>query len=332
MARNKPKKRKTDDSVPNSPNADVSKCCRCAKIIVDDDFVKCGKCSNVMCHDCIRPPGLDNSAWDAFLKSGNFQAVCKTNCKSVDVNALSATVARLEKIVADLSIRLNSFDRNPNISVPTATAPALPAFDDFMNQFVRAQRELSERETRRANAVIFNVPDSGLVVPVDKRGDEIANTELKLIRDAVSEVQGAEIVSIKSVHRMGTFHESEDETPARQRPLKVECENIESKQFLLKHSNAIADKLRGDSPSKVFIRHDLSAHQRRQRKAVVDVLTKIRNAVPDEEQKNYVMRDFDGASKIVRKRPDSDSNSLEDVYVGGLFVGGYINQFSHLLI
>ncbi len=244
---------------------------------------------------------------------------------------MSTVIAELKNLVAELkeSNRM-ILERLSNLESGSSSAVAVPAtksdFENSVNQYGRVQREWNDRNSRRANLLIFGLPDTGNDPPDDKRGDADSNPDLKFIRDALTPIQGIDPMTVLSVYRLGAF----DVSDAKSRPIKAEFDCVKSKASVMKKLKLFLTNL---NVEKAFVRHDLTAYQRQQRKSTVDVLHKIRAEVADEDQKkSYVIRESNGIAKIVHRQSSGPNEpaTFADVFVSGALCSPYNIQFDNL--
>lgn len=279
-------------------------CGRCSeKIQKKDDAIECETCKqpfHITCENVTKTQYKQHLANKRGKNAGLFHFSCAT-CSRVTVNMmrqmafLTAQLHDMGKKVDHMESRkadkkeLKKLDEEMKAGVAKVKEEVTQMKDDvtIVKEKVKLMegregtsegstrdiiKEIQDREERRNNVVIFNLPESRSHDPEER---------VRFDKEEIREIGKICQVNIKKdemtkVIRMGKNGKDT-------RPLLLKFTSEEKKRLLLKN----AEKLNSSRLSRIGIQQDLTTKQREEEKALKDEADRMTQELSDEEQGEY---------------------------------------------
>ncbi len=295
-----------------SSSVDTTNCKFCQEVFGNnDDMVECGRCAKWICYECSK------------LERDEFKVLCKANAMMhwycLDCNVQAVTAVKKDQSIEDackhyfdslsseLEVRLSNKITQVDVDLNLFKQEQKLINEDLvkqikdMNSNVAADNmlELEEREARKNNVILFDIPECS---------SEDTNTRIQYDRNKALEVL-SEIgikTDLKRVTRLGKI-------TSRKRPLRITVESPQVVKDIMKASSNLA-RTEDENLKKVSIKKDMTPLEREHRKKLV-VLMKSKQSESDVKK--------DGAKWVIRnnrvintqRRPEGMEN-LEEFVVG----------------
>ena len=193
-------------------------------------------------------------------------------------------------LVHTLTERLNAMELN--CSVESIDKKIEEAVERKVTEYLE---EKDEKESRKLNIVITNVPESKMETPTERKKDDLENIR-KLVEKIVPETEEVGKV-LENPVRLGQYKVGTNVKPRLLR-ITVKCE--ETKANILKRAYKL-NKDVTDKTKKIYINQDLTSKERETEKKLRDELRVRRGNGEDD----LVIRNGKIVKRMVRQTPDN---------------------------
>lgn len=215
------------------------------------DSIECHNCKKWCHREC---SGLSSRQFDCLQGGGNFLLwVCST-CREVQSEPQSRVESKLDtvlKMLESLTTRLNKIETDQAGVTPEA-------IEGLITQKVEEKvgeclEELKEKESRKLNIIVNNLPESHGTSIDDQRVADLQKVR-GMVTDIIGEVAAEDI---SSPMRLGPIKIGQAPHP---RPLKLTIKKPESKEKILRNARKLNN---GKEPSqRVYFNDDYTPRER----------------------------------------------------------------------
>lgn len=267
-------------------------CIKCDDGIMEDDTViECRGCRKWAHEKC---SGLTPSEFKVLAKGGKacqwFCEQCREDDSEVSSN-IECTLSSIQSLLHTLVKRLDKFETN--CSEESLDKKIEAAVEKKMSERFE---EKEEKEKRKLNIVISNIPESKCVSLEERKKED-----LESVKKLVAEIAPGAEDHIEAPLRLGSFKIGQNVRP---RLLKVCSKSEPAKDEIMRNAHKLSRGVK-DHSKKVWINHDLTEKERAAAKSLRDELHSRRNA----GEENIAIRR--GRIVTLPPRPNPEDSSQE---------------------
>lgn len=261
------------------------RCITCkGNILESDKALSCDSCQE---WECIKCSKMSEALYDLIREGGdnaNLKFNC-THCKdpihlmasmNTNIQMVLQNQQKADKTLGDLNDRMDRFEKTIEDKIDRKIEQGIArsvdkAVSDKIRQGIAEEvraclKETREREHRTANFMIFNSTESASEDNTERK--EHDKTAVKDICEAI----GITSLDIKNIIRIGKKGD-------KSRPIKVTVGDPKQQKEILKNAKKLKNH---PSLGKIGLSPDLTADQRKERKALVEELDRRKEAGEDD--------------------------------------------------
>ena len=268
-------------------------CTGCDKALEDNssEVIECHNCKQ-WCHSHNRCSDLTKHQFECLKEGGNFILWLCPKCRHQDRTETQDRVeTKLDcvlKLLQNLTARMDSMEDNHK-------ACSTEAIDTKISQAVEKKveeylGETQEKEKRKLNIIITNLPESQKDTPEDRRDDDISRV-LTFVRKA-TEGERINLEELENPVRLGGIRIGSNVRP---RPLKMTVKDETTKMTILR--NAFKANKDVQPLNRIYINEDSTPKEREKFRKLRAELTERR----DRGEQNLMINYREG--KIVERSP-----------------------------
>lgn len=244
-------------------------CLKCTKEVDDEqDCIECHYCKEWCHRSCSK---LSLQEFEILTRGGEHiiwrctvcieeEVVKDKKTKSLESKIDNMTkmienlVARLDTVEGDQGKRLSKLEElvQVNKKPETTTSIRLENLESKVDIFLNENQQNEEKQKRKLNVVVVNLPESDKESPEDRVKDD-----KERLRKIVSEIKGVEPEDVDNPLRLGHFKIGQNVRP---RLIKIECRSEEAKNLIMKGTWSLNKKL--DKDKRVYFNNDLTSSER----------------------------------------------------------------------
>ncbi len=269
----------------------IDLCPDCQNHVKDEDKgINCDQCKQWWHARCAK---VTNKEYEVLGKSSNFRWYCKEcSCKERDVEKqpnqiMSQQLTNMMQMMTSILERLDKIERNHSMD---------KEIEDLVEAKVQETvAEMQEKEKRKLNLVIFNLPESQGVSK-----EEVKENDTKSIQNIVNSIlpeTEAKEIKIKDPVRLGPANLGK-----KPRILKFSVNSEEAKNSIIKNAVKV-NKKETANKDKVYINPDYTNKER-------DLNKKLRQELKErigKGEENLVIRNW----KVVERNPQVGKENTE---------------------